>query len=432
MQNNQKESKTLRYFKFLFVFVAVILTVVPFLTLTTIYKILDADMYKEALSQSGIYSVTTQVVENRITDTLITLQKGVVVELGIVENEEDPSILNNILVFVINTLIEEASTEIVANFSQNIGLEEGIKNTAENSIDNSISWLKGDVNDPKIFAYIPPPEQIKAIRDANLSDFVYYITGEIFGTNNLPECQSPEEVRQTLIFLSNRELENVSCTNEDLNILISGQIEEIIPSKVLADAEREFMTFLDSYKLTPVIDQFFEVSLFISNAKNTLINFRESLQTTKEVSVLALFSSTIFVGFAVYLQEKGKRLKLFFEIYLVSGVILIVYSLLHYVFLSKIISDTFAISDVSFSEGFMTPEQEALFLNSLNSAFLYLLRNLSSTTLLVGLLIFFVFFLPFLLIKAGEKRKEREGKEIELEKKRTKTKKKSTRKTSKK
>lgn len=400
------KTQTTTILRYIYLSVAIILSSLSIVSLSIWYKLMDQNLYSDALTKSGIYEVTSQIIEDKTTLALLNLQNELLVRMGLFnENSENP-ILNSVLVWGVSTFLEDATSDLVTNVYKNVGLQNYLTDVGNNMINSTISWLKGDSPDPEFFSYIPEPEDIKILSEAKISDFIYAGAIQAIGINKLPLCTSDLDVNSNLQLLRQRNILKLTCTNDLISSAASGVVEEIIPKETLMTAEESVQGFLSEFGLDKLLDQMLEVVLFTSVLKQNAIDFRDFIQTVKDLSILAFLTAIPFLGLGLYVTKHGKRIRTLLQSCLLIGVIVAVFGLFHYYALARGLNENIDYRSVRFVEGFLDPVQQALVIHSMKQSGFLIIQGVVYFTIRIGFLISFISLIPLLIVKLNDIRKQ--------------------------
>jgi len=230
-------AKVNHWLRYVAIILVIVFTSFSFITLTLRERLLSPNLYASALESSGIYDVTTDAIEDTATEALFALEREVIISLGIFQDPAEQTVLESALVWIISSVLEDATANFVSNLSEKSDLNGIIQTATEQLIQNDVAWLSGNAPDPEIFQVIPDPEEIEQIQNTQLTDVVRGFTKELLGLGNLPPCTSVSEVEINIARIADGNITQVTCTNDELEVLITASIEEFVPGDVVGEVE---------------------------------------------------------------------------------------------------------------------------------------------------------------------------------------------------
>ncbi|MFC1649713.1 hypothetical protein ACFL2C_03325 [Patescibacteria group bacterium] len=397
-ENTHDHEKANRFLRYLSIVLVIVFTSFSLITLTARSRLLSPNVYKTAVNQSGIYELTSDVIQEKTTEALLALQQEVVTNLGLVQDPKERTLFENVIIFVLGSALDEATKNLVANVAQRIDLTTVIRSTTEGWIENDIAWLRGERSDPEIFEIIPAPEEIERVRNAKLSDVAMGVTAELFDLSNLPACTNAEDVELNVARVKDGSLTKVTCTNSEITILLNSTVSDLVPQDVLEEAEVGIQSELDRLGLTPVIDALFDISLLMANLKQFSLELRDLAARTYETSIFFLAVSIPLLIYSLIVTKKD-RFRTLLRTYLATGLVVTAFGVIIYIVLSNTIANF--IGDITITtDGFLSGTQQVKLAQSIRSIELYIVRDVSYFLLLVGVVITVVFATPLVILKA--------------------------------
>jgi len=371
-----------KVFKYILIVLAVILTVGSLSLFTVRQKLLDPDVYTDALRQSGIYEEITDIVEDQLTRELIDVGKTAVAELGIQEKEDD--VINNVLVWLLNTIIDTQTGTLVSYISDSVGLENLVQQVSEKAILYALEWLSGERETPEFLKYVPTKAELEAVREINVADVIALVTRRAIGIEDLPECANREELITNLNLVKDGRILKLTCTSPELDEVINQTIIRLIPQEMIVTVESTIQGYIDQANLQPIIDQAFTIAIQVAEEKEMLEQVREYVIASKQV-IIWMFVFSLLTMIGALLLAESKRLRLFAIIYFISGIIILVKGVFGYSALPYIILNTVSFEDL-FVSGALAPAQTALLIESIKLLTSSIIQNIFSPTMYLGLI----------------------------------------------
>ncbi len=366
------------------VFASVILMSLSIFIITIYKRVLDEDLYIEALNQSQIYVIVADIIERNISESIIAWEKGMVDNL-IPEQDENNLLVNSIRSFIFDTIIEKQTSNVVSNVFDKIGLEKVFQNVTEKTINTDLQWLKGEKEAHEIFGYIPTPKQIEKMKEGNFTQILLNnIIQNTFRTNNLPQCKNTQEINMNIALITNGNIDEMTCTTEEIDVVAQKMMEEsgvkTIVEKVGTGAEE----LTKNSNVDGLLTDIYNISYAIAQIKQIAIDTRHDIQGILKWSYFTFFLSIIFGGFAVYLKKPEKRIMQVTVILFSSGVILISLSLLHYILFSKLLLEVIPFENIALGTNVLTGAEAILLTNSIKFIIEYIITGIVKLSFVIG------------------------------------------------
>lgn len=376
-----------QFFRYFSLTLAVLFASTSLLTLTVRQTLLSSDLYTSALDQSGVYQVSSSIIETRVSTALTTLMKGLVVQLGIVENPDNQTLLQSMLVQGINLVIEQQTGQWIANVFENAGVDQLIQGAVETSIENDLAWLRGERTSTEIFEFIPTPEEVTQFQDSSLTEIIGGLTENSLGLNKLPTCDNSADETNALNALAQRDLSAINCTSGRIQPLISSALSEILPTRTLEEVGSDLEKQVQNSQIKPVVDQFFEISLVVAEFKQLALSLRSAVQVSYEASILLMVLSLPMLLIGLYLSPH-KRSKSFFVSILALGSVLVTASVIYYLSITSFVSYYYLpVTKFDVFGQVLSPTESSALAQSLHSAVIFILQGIILNTFWVGLVI---------------------------------------------
>lgn len=396
----RKANSFLRYLSILLV---VVFTSFSIITLTTRWRLLTPQVYNEAIAQSGIYELSTEVVEEKATDALIALEKQIIISLGLEENSTDRSFLENAIVWALTNTLDDATATLVSKVSERIDLTGIFRSATETLIANDIAWLRGETEAPEIFQLIPEPEAIMEFR-SGIEDQIEKprsVSKSLERITNLPICGSSTESSSNLVFAKQGNLASITCTSEEITLAVTTSVANIAQSEMLW-GEGGLGAELDNLGLTSAVDAIYETSLAIANLKQDALAFRNAVARSRETAMFFLSVSLPLLAYAL-IVSKGKRVRTLLRTYLATGLVICVFAIIEYLILTNALAHFVGDATIT-SEGFLSATQQIRLAQSIRSIELYIVRDVSYFLLLAGVSLVALTATPLAVFKFMDRR----------------------------
>jgi len=384
--------------------VAVALMAMSIFTITVYKRALDGDLYKEALSQSQIYVIVANIIERNIAESLVAWEKDLVNNLMPQETVSNIPFANEALSFVLDTVIEKQTPELVSNLIGKIGLAETFQNITEKKIEADLQWLKGEKEAHEAFGYIPTPEQIKNVKDSDFTTILDDVVKNALGVNKLPICKSNAEANKNIALIAAGKARDVACTSEQIDVLL---LEEFDNSGIKTAVNRigdGADTLVENSSVNALLDDIYNVSYTIAQIKQIAVNVRADIQSTLKWAYFMLFTSIILGGVVMYLQNVGTRMKIFITMIFSTGFLISVVALLHYVLFSRLLLNAIPFEDVVLGTNLLTSAEVTLLTNSIKFIIEYIVTRIVSLSLVIGVWMMVLSGLIYSIMKLYENR----------------------------
>lgn len=348
------------------------------------YQLLNPQLYEDALDQSGIFSVATQIVEEVVSDNLISLEKGIVQEVGKVDSsDQDTTLTDKIILTLINSLIDTQTPRLVNTIMQRVDFEGNVRQYTFQSINDVISFVNGDSQPGEVFEKIPTPESVIAFRDASLNQLLYQLTSDRLGSVTLPVCTSQDDVQQNLNFIKEGSPDRVECTNNQIQPLLDAAFTAPLVSGAIGNVETDIQNTFDDFGLTRVVDGIYDVVLKISEFKQTLLEMQGIAQTNEKASYNLILISLITL-LAGAMLKSADRLKTVLKTSFYVGFSVLVISIVYKLIGSEVLVQYTGITRIKSLSPVLDQNQNIALLSSLNSAVSYFYYHVIDMALLIG------------------------------------------------
>jgi hypothetical protein len=364
---------------------AVISGVLGIINYTVQIQILDEDLYKTALDQSGVYAVTTQIVGEKLSEGLVTLQRGIIDQIGIIGPEDtETTIIDKIVLTLLNTVIDTQTPRLVSTLLTNISFEQNVQNYSNQVIEQSVGWLRGDVVANEYFDRIPTPEAVIAFREASLSQLLFQLTSRTFGQKELPICTSSEDIQANLSRALSGNFDSLSCTNNQIQPLLDAFFNSNIANDKIGQAETTIQSKLDAFGITEMIDGVYQVVLGVTQLKQNLLELQSMLRLNLRISYsLIIFSILSLI--AGLLLKTASRLKLAIQSLFTVGASVLIITLLYLLIISEVAIYQLNLQNLTTFTSLLSANQNTALLLSLNNALTYMIKHAADFTLMVGI-----------------------------------------------
>jgi len=348
------------------------------------YQLLNPQLYQDSLDQSGVFSVITDVVEDVVSENLITLQKGVVAQVGQVRQaESETPIADKIMLTLLNTLIENQTPKLVETIMVRVDFQGNIRQFTFDALAAGTGFLKGEREPGEFFDKIPDPEDVIAFRDASLNQLLYQLTSNRLGSINLPVCTSQSDIQANLNFIREGNPDRVICTNNQIQPLLDAAFGSSLVSGAVGGLETDVQTQFDNFGVTRVIDGMYETILTLSNFKVALLKWQGIVQTNEKAAINLLLISliTLFVGASL---KKENRLRALFRTSFYIGLSVLIISIIYKLILSEALVQYTGITRLESISPVLDQNQNLALLSSINSAVSYFYYHVIDLALVAG------------------------------------------------
>lgn len=387
------------FFRYLSIFLAVLIATSSVLVLSLRYALLNPSLYKEAFDQSGIYQVTTQIVEDKTTEALSSLMKSLVAQIGIVEQtEENRTVLTTALIYVLNTLIDTQTERLVNDFYSNINFSGFLQDTINTAIDQSLAWLTGETEAGEFFQIIPSPEEVEQFQNSSLVDLVTGVVGGALGVEQLPECTSEEQEATNLALITDGQILQVTCTSENIAPALQAAVESLLPSEAINRVEGQVEETIDAFQIRPVLEDIMGVVETLANLKAYALGLRELVQSSRDIAVFGLLVSFILTLVSLYLSPK-ERFSTFVRMGLGVGVSILAISITYYLVISNAVMATLPLDvNLQFGNSALSASQTTALVISIRSIVSYIVHGVIIAPLYTGVIITVIFGVGWLVV----------------------------------
>lgn len=373
-------------------------------------RALNAEIYVEALDQSGVYTEVTNVIEAQVTYYLKTEGKLLVETLAeeqLREDEDENRIINKaLLIWLLNSVIDNRTETAVSRVSQRIGLEASLKTYSETAITNTLDWVRGDVEDPQIFALIPSVEELENREKFNLRAFLLDFVYDTLGFNDLPECPDSDSARDALRQISEGQWLGIACVSEKIRPAVVERIGESIPENALADVEQTIQESNAKYRLDTLTDGLNEFVLQLSKLKEQILNVRHMMESLR-VGAIVLILLSLLSALGAFFVYPRRNFRVFAVIGLGIGLSLTIVGVILDLVLRNEITNAYDLSEIDISSEAISVAQSALLADSLYQMVFYIGDHVNDYAIQAGLIItaLFLLILVVLFIANGGKDK---------------------------
>jgi hypothetical protein len=291
-------------------------------------QLLNAQMYKAALLQSGIYNVTSDIAQQKVTDAVVSFQKQLLQELSTSSSVQRPT-LTNAIVLTLSTFIDNQTSDFVQKSFNYLNVSTTLQQIAEKNIDRDINWLLGNQESSEVFSYIP----------------------------------------------STQDLERISKPN----------FNQILPDQQAQTAQDLFVRFINESSVGNVVTDIYNIMFQLAEVKEKAIYARQFVQVSKTLALIGVFVSFIMLSLAAFFTSKNKKIQQTLLNIFYSGAVLTSVVLVYYLTVALLNLNTLGALDLSNTS--LTFSQQLLLTQSINSAKLYIYQQIPLTVLTVGLVL---------------------------------------------
>jgi len=391
---------------------AVIFGVTGFYMLAAWNRVMTPDVYIEAFEESGVYREVTNVIEAQFTYYLQVQGKELVATIIQQEAEDEDSanrlIDRNLIVWTLNTIIDNRTGNVVSAMSDRIGLEENIQNFTETALTKSLGWVRGDVQAPRVLLSIPTVEQVQNINERGLArDGLTGIAFNAFGFNELPECTSNSDEREVLSQIAGGDFMNIKCVTDRVTPALKERIESTIPADSLARVEARVEERFDLYKLETLSQGVTDFVLNLSKLKEQVVQHRDTIQAVRSFSIGLIVAAFIF-SVAAYAFSPKRTIKIFMYIGLFTGLLLSAVGSILSVTIADRISGLIDLSGLALNSEAISLAQATLLSQSLEMSAIYIGQHIHDYVIWTGITLmaaFGVLLLATVFFERGGKKK---------------------------
>ncbi|MEA3322797.1 MAG: hypothetical protein U9Q12_01100, partial [Patescibacteria group bacterium] len=364
---------------------SIIFMTVSIIGITMYHSILNADLYKEALDKSEIYTIVVDIVERNISESLVAWEKNLLDELIPGDAFGDNKFISGALSFVLNTVVEQQTPELVSSVFEKIGLAEVFQNVVEKAIDRDIAWLKGEHQAHEMFSYIPTPEQIESLKGGTFTQLLDGVVKNAVGINELAQCTSDSEVNANIVRINEGNVKNITCTSPQIDKLLDEEFANSKINTVINKVGGGADTIAQDSQVNALLTDIYDFSLTIANIKQGMLDMRAAVQSILTASYVVLGLSIIAGGFAIFLQKREKRFRESVIIVSSTGLVIIAVTGLYYLIFSRILANAIPLNEVTFSTNALTSAEGALLANSLRFILDYIITGIIALTFKMGI-----------------------------------------------
>lgn len=370
------------------------------------------DIYIQALESSGVYKEVTNIIEAQVTYYLKVQGKGLVETIVRQEAEgrgsENRFLDRNLIVWTLNTVIDNRSDRVVSALSEKIGLEENIQGVTESALIKSLGWVRGEVQAPQILVSIPTVEQVQSMSENGLArDGLVGIAFNAFGFGELPQCSNSTDEREVLRQIASGDFMNIKCITDRVTPALNERIGSSIPKESLARVETQINERFDLYKLDTLFQGVSNFVLNISQLKENIVQHRDTIHLIRTVSIWMIIIS-LASSIGAYIFSPKRTLKIFMYIGLTIGVFLSITGSVLNMIINNRITGSFDLSSLSFNSEAISLAQATLLSKSLESTLIYIGDHVHDYVVETGvwfMLVFGVLLLVTIILEKGGKKK---------------------------
>ena len=351
----------------------------------TVYKrSLDETLYKEALEKSQIYTVAADIIERKTTEMLIEWEKGLIQSIVPESALEENPLAKTAVSLLIGTLVEQQTPVFVESMFDRVDLAEFFQSITEKKIDADISWLRGEKELHDVFGYIPTPEQIEQIKGSNFTQILDTLVMNSLGVNELPECQNAEEIGQNLARIAKGDVNNVTCTTEQISEVLAGEVDELAVSKVAGIVGGKADEITQESRINALLDDIYNLSYAVAQIKQIALDMRSDIQKTLRWLYAALGISFMLFVTTIFFTQKKKRFQKGVLLFFSSGVAVVFIALMHYIVFAHLLLRAVPFQKIAMGTNILTDAEGTLLINSIQFIVEYITTNLVSLSLTIG------------------------------------------------
>lgn len=351
----------------------------------TVYKrALDENLYKEALEKSEIYTVKADIIERKATEALIEWEKDLIASIVPEDALGENPLVKTATSFLVDTLVEQQTPAFVESVFDRVDLAEVFRSVTEKKIDADISWLRGEREAHEAFSYIPTPEQIEQIKGSNFTQMLDVLIKNSLGVNELPECQSPGEVTQNLTRIAQGDVNNVTCTTDQISRVLEGEVDGLAVSRVADIVGEKADTVAQGSRVNAFLTDIYNLSYAVAQIKQTALDMRADIQTTLRWLYAAFFVSIAVFCIAIFLTKKGERFCKGVILFFSAGALIVFIALMHYTVFSHLLLRAVPFERIVMGTNILTNAEGALLTNSIQFIVRYITTHLVSMSFTIG------------------------------------------------
>lgn len=406
---SDKAKTILQYFCMVF---AVVFGVSGFYILTAWNRILTPDIYIEAFEKSGVYREVTNVVEAQFTYYLQVQGKELVAAIVQQEAEDEDRenrlIDRNLIVWGLNTIIDNRTGNVVSAISERVALEENIQNFTESALTRSLGWVRGDVQAPQVLVSIPSVEEMENISEQGLvRDSLTGIAFNAFGFSGLPECPNNTEEREVLRQIATGDWLNIACITDRVTPAVKERIESTIPADALANVEARIQERFDLYKLDTLSQGVLDFVLNLSRVKEQAVAHRDNIQAVRSLSIGLIVAAAVFsMGAFVFAPKKSAKIFVYIGLY--TGILLSAIALILNMTIANRLTGLIDLTGFALNSEAISIAQATLLSKSLEMSAIYIGQHIHDYVIRTGLaltVVFGVLLLITIFFERGGKEK---------------------------
>lgn len=364
--------------------VAVVFMTVSIVGITVYNSVLNDNLYKDALSKSDIYVIVTDIIERNISESLVAWEKNLINELIPGDAFDNNKLVSGALSFVLNTVVEQQTPELVANVFDKIGLAEVFQNVVEKTIERDIAWLKGEHEAHEMFSYIPTPEKIESLQGGTFTQLLDHVVKNSIGINELAQCTGDAEINANITQINQGNVKGITCTSPQIDKLLNEEFANSKINTVINKVGGGADTIAQDSQVNALLTDVYDFSLVIASVKQRALDMREMVQSILKWSYFLLVTSIILAGVAIFLQKRGGQIKRGIIIIFSTGASVTIFAVLYYVIFAQIIIGSIPFESVKFSTNALTSAEGALLVNSVKFIVDYIVVGIISTTFVIG------------------------------------------------
>lgn len=400
-----------RFFRWLALAMVVVMTAGSLSTLAIREQLLKPEVYNQALIQAGVYPAIEDIL---VTKTAAYVEAAAKQAVGQLANQITPERevlvrLEPLAVWYLNDLVERQTTPLVAQAARNWRLADNIQAVAEKGVTYGVNWMAGTQPDPKFLAYIPEPEQLKAVRAEGAVPFVVKQLKAEMGIEDLPPCEGLAEAATNLKLVAGGRANEISCQSEEIRAAVTRAGQIIAPQIAKTQLALTLESYIEKYQIRTLANDLFNALLDVSIYKQELMAVRANLAMVQEQAQKALWGSLVFLIIGLGLTEK-KRLKTFFVTYLGVGLLMIIGAGMYTLAATNAVAQAMPERLLRISDPVISPAQNERLAGALETAVLLVVKDWVTSVKFLGGSITLLSLLGLLIAYLFSKNQERKNK----------------------
>ena len=387
------------WLRYITLILAVILATEGLTLLAISRQVLNPKLYTQALDQSKVYTITADILTTKATAYLIEVEKQFVADLAARSQPQNQTVakIEPVAVWFLNSIIERQTGQVVQSVSASLEIDKTLLNLSDRGITAFILWLKGQRPDPKIFAYIPDPQNVEAVRSEGVVPFIAKQIQQNAGIADLPACSDNSQVVQNLKLVTQGKVSEITCYSPEIRTILDKTATAVAPKIAQTQLAINIQGWLKQYHLKEIADDLFNLILKVSQIKQNLYQFREAISLSLTVAWGSLGLALMLTVIGLILTEK-RRLRTFFLTYLWVGGLMVLGSLIYMVTATQVIARSFPRNLQILSDPSVGADQKTQLVVALKMAATLIVKNWALSTLYAGLTISAVMLLGLLIM----------------------------------